>query len=306
MAEKFSFLFLSSSGRIIKRGHCAYWIFYGLLSVPILLTLAVAVGVSDYVRLSRKDLTKASLEAELALHKQEVIHHRKQIQKFATEINTLKNRMLEVNQMDQLIRKVADLEQNSQLFGVGGSPPEDLDPESVLPDRKPTQLIMEMHRHIDQLEYAVSHQHDSLTDLVKVVAERGDIMAYTPTIRPTQGLVSSRFGYRQSPFTDQLEFHNGLDIANRQNTEIIATANGRIAFAGERGGFGRMVIIDHGHGLTTRYAHLELILGERGDMVKRGEIIALMGNTGRSTGAHLHYEMRLNGVPVNPEKYFLN
>ena len=305
MAEKFYLLVLSGSGKPVKRAHFSHWMVYGILSALLLLMLIIAIGASDYIRISRKDLNKEALEAELALRTQELVHHRKQIQKFAREINQIKNRIVEVNEMDQLIRKIADLEENAAPFGIGGSAPEDLNPDLV-PERKHTQLIKEMHRHVDQLENAAAHQQSSLSDLLSVVKERGNIMAYTPTIRPSEGLISSRFGYRVSPFTGNREFHNGLDIANRRNTEIIATADGRIFFEGERSGFGRLVVIDHGHGLTTRYAHLEQILRKRGDVVKRGEAIGHMGSSGRSTGTHLHYEVRLNGVPVNPLKYILN
>ena len=85
-----------------------------------------------------------------------------------------------------------------------------------------------------------------------------------------------------------------------------AVANGRVTFAGRRGSYGNMLVIDHGHGMITRYAHLDTILKEVGDRVRRGDRVALMGNTGRSTGPHLHYEVRLNGVPVDPETYILN
>jgi murein DD-endopeptidase MepM/ murein hydrolase activator NlpD len=128
----------------------------------------------------------------------------------------------------------------------------------------------------------------------------------TPSIWPTKGWLSSGFGYRISPFTGLREFHKGLDISNREGTKVIATADGVVTFAGKNGLFGDMIKIDHGHGIMTRYGHLEKMLIKRGDVVKRGDVIGLMGNTGRSTGPHLHYEVFLNGLPVNPKKYILN
>jgi murein DD-endopeptidase MepM/ murein hydrolase activator NlpD len=267
--------------------------------------LITAVGAADYIRISRKDLDKQLLEAQLVSQNQELLQYRQQVQKFAREINQIKNRMVELNQIDQQIRRVAQMDERSDLFGIGGSAPEDIDPDLEL-ERQHTQLIVEMHRQVGELSNAAVYQQNSLNDLWKVVEERGNFMAYTPTIRPAEGRISSRFGYRESPFTGQLEFHNGLDIANGWNTEVLATAHGCISFVGETRGFGKLIMIDHGHGVTTRYAHLERILKKRGDMVRRGETIATMGNTGRSTGTHLHYEIRLNGVPVNPQKYFLN
>jgi len=97
-----------------------------------------------------------------------------------------------------------------------------------------------------------------------------------------------------------------LDIANQKGTPIIATADGVVTFAGSKALFGRMIKIDHGYGMVTIYGHLQKLLKKCGDSVKRGDIIAQMGDSGRSTGSHLHYAVLLNGVPVNPKKYILN
>ncbi|MCK5695337.1 MAG: M23 family metallopeptidase, partial [Desulfobacula sp.] len=118
--------------------------------------------------------------------------------------------------------------------------------------------------------------------------------------------ITSKFGYRTSPFTGRREFHSGLDISNKSGTKIIATANGRISYAARKMYIGNLVVIDHGHGRVTKFGHLKKILVKQGQRVKRGDVIALLGNTGRSTGPHVHYEVRINGTPVNPLKYILN
>ena len=109
-----------------------------------------------------------------------------------------------------------------------------------------------------------------------------------------------------SPFTGQGNFHSGIDIANRVNTPVNSSADGVVSFVGHKGTLGLLVIIDHGHGMTTRYAHLSKSLMKTGESVSRGDEIALMGNSGRSTGPHLHYEVIMNGIPVNPVRYILN
>ena len=124
--------------------------------------------------------------------------------------------------------------------------------------------------------------------------------------RPALGWPTSKFGYRHSPFTGKREFHKGLDIANRKGSPIVATADGIVTFTGRKGLLGEVLVVDHGHGIVTRYAHLDKIISKKGTRVERGQVIAHMGNSGRSTGPHLHYEVRLNGVPVNPTKYILN
>jgi murein DD-endopeptidase MepM/ murein hydrolase activator NlpD len=142
--------------------------------------------------------------------------------------------------------------------------------------------------------------------MLEDLEQRRNILACTPAIRPANGWMTSRFGHRNSPFTGRREFHKGIDIANRRGTPIVAPADGVVSQVKRKGLLGVVLTIDHGHGLVTRYGHIEKALKKRGDSVKRGEQIANMGNSGRSTGPHVHYEILLNGVPVNPEKYILN
>ncbi|MBU4415374.1 MAG: M23 family metallopeptidase, partial [Proteobacteria bacterium] len=150
------------------------------------------------------------------------------------------------------------------------------------------------------------NQKRSFESLFNNLEDQRNLLASTPAIRPTNGWISSKFGYRISPFTGFREFHKGLDIATRKGAPIVATADGVVTFVGVKGLIGKVIVIDHGHGMVTRYAHVHKALKKRGDVVKRGDTIALVGNTGRSTGSHLHYEVHLNGIPVNPAKYILN
>jgi len=248
------------------------------------------------------------LEKTLAGQADEISDQRKQIQTFATEINTLKSKLVELNSFEKKIRIIANLDQsddNESLFGVGGSIPEDIDPGLEL-KKKHTTLLREMHEQVDQLNLAAVEQEKGFASLFNYLENQRNLLASTPAIRPTRGWNTSTFGYRTSPFTGRREFHKGLDIASRISTPIIAPADGLVKFVGNRGLLGKVMIIDHGHGLITRFGHLNKALKQRGEAVKRGDIIAEMGNTGRSTGPHLHYEVHLNGIPVNPTKYILN
>ena len=149
-------------------------------------------------------------------------------------------------------------------------------------------------------------QIEGFESLLKYLDDQKSLLASTPAISPAKGWITSRFGYRKSPFTGRKEIHKGLDIASRMKTPVQATADGVIVFCGSKGFMGKVVVIDHGHGMVTRYAHLHKTLKKKGDRVKRGDRIGLIGNSGRSTGPHLHYNVRLNGISVNPEKYILN
>jgi murein DD-endopeptidase MepM/ murein hydrolase activator NlpD len=136
--------------------------------------------------------------------------------------------------------------------------------------------------------------------------EQGRILASTPTIAPVLGLITDGYGRRKDPFTGRLAFHRGLDISARRGTPINAPADGVVVFAGRNGGLGRTVRISHDFGFTTVYGHLDTISVKAGDLVQRGQQIGLLGNSGRSTGPHLHYEVHEDGVAKNPLYYILD
>ncbi len=308
MGKKFTFFVLSSTGSPCRR----LTLSRGFLTFMLLLFLAGVAGtgwvVYDYLHLRQNVLDNCRLERELATRMEEVRIQRKQIHNFADRINDLKSKLVDLNDFEKKIRIIANIEKSPEhkgVFGVGGSIPEDLDTQLPLEEAH-NSLIREMHEQADQLEAATAKQKDGFSSLLKYLQDERNVLACTPAIRPTSGWVTSRFGYRESPFTGLREFHKGLDIANRKGTVIRAPADGVVVYAAHKGLLGNVVIIDHGHGLVTRFGHIFKFLKKAGDTVRRGDIIAKMGNTGRSTGPHLHYEVMLNGVPVNPEKYILN
>ena len=308
MAHKFCFLVLGGSGKTIKQLHCSRTTLVGAAVAAALALTVTVYGLFNYFSLQQHLVENHKLEAQLVQQNQEVLQYQKQIQSFATQINEIKQRIVQLNKFETKIRVIANIDQpgnHDALFGVGGSTPEDLNTD-IETSQQHTQLIKAMHGRAGQLKEAASKQQDSFTSLLNQLEDRKNLLAHTPTIRPADGWVASTFGYRQSPFTGRREFHKGMDIANRQGTPIVATADGVVTYADDKGSLGIAMIIDHGHGVTTRYGHLEKISCKPGERVHRGEVIAAMGNTGRSTGPHLHYEVRLNGVPVNPAKYILN
>ena len=217
-----------------------------------------------------------------------------------------------LNNFETKIRIIANIEKTDEsknIFGVGGSVPEDLDARLPLME-KHNSLMRDMHEQIDELNLASIHQQNEFESLLKSLEDQHNLLASTPAIRPIsrgeKSWVTSKFGFRQSPFTGQREFHQGYDISTREGTPIMATADGVVIFVGRKGLLGNTITIDHGHGMITRYGHCQKFLKKRGEKVKRWEPIALVGDTGRSTGPHVHYEVRLNGIPVNPFKYILN
>lgn len=134
-----------------------------------------------------------------------------------------------------------------------------------------------------------------------VFAEQQDKMffwASLPTAWPTRGFITSKFGAVRG-----YRLHEGLDIAASPGTLIMAPGDGLVTYTGYKGGYGNTIILDHGYGVSTTYAHCSSIFAQEGDRIKRGEVIAAVGNTGSSTGPHLHYEVQLDGIPVDPMRY---
>jgi murein DD-endopeptidase MepM/ murein hydrolase activator NlpD len=150
---------------------------------------------------------------------------------------------------------------------------------------------------------------ENLRELLQVMREQRDRLDHTPSIVPVDSetyCFSSGFGWRQSPFTGQREFHTGLDISDSEGTPIIAPATSVVMEAGSSKQMGRYLKLDHGRGYTTSYSHLSRINVKPGDRVKRGQVLGLMGNTGNSSGPHLHYRIEVNEKMVNPRSYILN
>ena len=128
----------------------------------------------------------------------------------------------------------------------------------------------------------------------------------TPALQPVDGWITSGFGSRISPFNGLKIFHEGIDLAASTGTIIIAPADGIVTFAGVKPGYGNTLVIDHGYGYMTKYGHNSVHFVKSGDKVKRGDRIATVGNTGRSTGPHLHYEVQVNGIPQDPQVFILD
>lgn len=174
----------------------------------------------------------------------------------------------------------------------------------------PRALVEQMQSSIDNLQEEVPDQREGLEELESSVEDYNSEKAATPSIWPLgdkgEGYITSEFGWRSDPFTGEQEYHEGLDIGVWYNTPVLAAANGDVEFVGFKTGYGYMVKINHGYGYETIYGHLNKIEVSKGESVRRGEIIARSGNTGRSKGPHLHYEVRVNGVPEDPLEFINN
>lgn len=225
-----------------------------------------------------------------------------QIQNFTSSIDDLKGQVVRLVEFDRKLRVMTDIgppKGSVNSFGVGGAE----DQKSLAAN---LHLQDAMRRDLELLQSHVIEQEKSFQELEEVVQERHSLWASTPSIWPTSGWLSSSFGKRVSPFTGRLSNHNGIDISARPGTPIIAPASGVVSSSRFNGGFGRFLKLNHGFGIVTQYGHLSKVAVKVGQKVNRGDIIAYVGNTGLSTGPHLHYEVSVNKVSIDPMRYILN
>ncbi len=159
---------------------------------------------------------------------------------------------------------------------------------------------------IDEAVKDSALKEQSVIELWETLSDRQSLLAATPNIKPARGPIASRFGYRVDPINGKQKMHAGVDMAVPPGTPVRAPADGVVSFAGWDEQYGKLVSIDHGYGVLTRYAHNSQIYVQVGQKVSKFDVITSSGNTGRSTGPHLHYEVRVNGIPVNPMNYILD
>lgn len=247
-----------------------------------------------------------TMESALEESQKTVQDQRNQLLSLASKIKTIKKDILRIRDFDSKLRVMINIDQDQRGgTSLGGAESADFT-DNYLPMHRQEVLARKMHDFLRQLNTEARLEEIKQQELMQVIRSNKELWASTPSIWPVQGWLSSRFGYRTSPFTMQREFHKGLDISAPQGTPIYAPAKGKVTFSGRDGGYGIAITVDHGSGMTTRYAHLHSMAVKNHQKVTRGQLIAYVGNTGRSTGPHLHYEVRLNGVPVNPMRYILN
>jgi murein DD-endopeptidase MepM/ murein hydrolase activator NlpD len=217
----------------------------------------------------------------------------------AVRLGELQARMLRLDGLGDRLAKAAGLKPQElpagQAPGRGGA-------DSSQPARNLS--VAEFTSLLERLAREVNERSDQLGVLEALLVEDSANRKFLPTLLPVvDGWFSSNFGYRIDPFSGQQSFHEGIDFPAESGTAIVAAASGLVVEAGWHPQYGKIVEIDHGNGLVSRYAHASQLGVKEGDLVVRGQHIGAVGTTGRSTGPHLHFEVRLNGVPQNPVRF---
>jgi murein DD-endopeptidase MepM/ murein hydrolase activator NlpD len=289
----------------------------------------VGLGVAiDYVRVRIDNLELDALREETAAR-------RTQVAEFQQKLEGVDRKLTQLQEFERKIRIIANLPGSAASGGaevtavdseaaeiteqpageggpedpfpldLGGAPSQERVPRAPV-DADVGQRVSLLREAALTLGVVAEGQSASLADLVRALEGKHAFLASSPSIWPARGWLTSRYGYRVSPFTGKPQFHAGLDIAGALGTDVLAPARGRVVFVGKRGPMGNSIVIDHGYGVRTQYGHTKENLVRLGQTVERGEVIATLGNTGRSTGPHLHYVVEVNGKTKDPLDYIFD
>lgn len=307
IAESYSVIVIQKDKAAICRWHVSKGGILGALAAGValaLFVLAVSLGLVHY----RGEV----VTAQDLLHRGKY-YERERVQLLA-HLNELEKVMHEQEKLAGRLETIVGIHDPKGIqAGVGGAEPE-RNPESPFhfaslleePGEGFNNEILKAYhlKVIDMKEEA----HDVGGRLKKVLDFQPDAVYFwtsAPTTTPLNGWMTSDFGMRRSPVHGGRQFHQGIDIASPFGSPVLATGDGVVTYAGRAGGLGKKVVIDHSYGISTVYGHNSKLLVQVGDLIKRGQLIAKVGSTGRSTGPHLHYEILVDGIPVNPKKFIL-
>ncbi len=312
-------IFVSSKTSGLKEIHIsAFQIRYGLTGLGVLGLLLCVFAVDYFFAFSsRLDYRKYQSENKSL---------KAQLSQTQLKMKKLNSRLRQIEDFSYKIKVIAGLKQpTSSLMAMGplsGSSFPDLSSSSSgFPAKKSNRELDDKASssqtlsplsaeslviYMDHLDKKSRLVHQNITLIMEQLYERKDIINSTPSLLPVKGWISSHFGYRQYPFTGEVSLHEGMDIAAFPGTPVYAPANGVVVFAGYKKGYGKVIVVDHGYELSTLYGHLSDIMVSRWQKVERRQVIGAIGNTGNSSGPHLHYEVRISNVPVDPANYILN
>ena len=281
-----------------------------LVKISILMSFVVLIGflgssfyfIQQYLKLQDGETELVKLRRESKIRKIRV-------EKFAQQVKNFETEMVRLERFEKKLRVITALENSPRSieknWGVGGPYGFSTNSFTTAMGWGAANMVERLSNGLDHLGKQAKIQSISFQELDNFFKNQKSLLSSTPSIWPTRGWVTSGFGFRKSPFTGLREKHEGWDIAARNGAPVRTTADGVVVVEGREYGYGNLVEIDHGYGLVTRYGHNSKHFVKVGDRVKRGQVVTLVGNTGRSTGPHLHYEVLLNGVPVNPKNYIL-
>ncbi len=283
---------IPGEGRALYQWRFSAWV----LAVLAAAALALLAG-AGYV-LIRDHRQRADLAQAAALSRADL--------QVALDLERGRQELLRVALLEGRLRGMLRYHSRKSLFKARKLPgPDEADVLRLAEDLEhdPADADGDVRPGVEALVAAARARERSVEQVLAYVHDKRTRLDSRPSGWPVHGWISSGFGKRVDPVSGRKGFHTGVDIANDTGTPVRCTADGRVAFAAWDGGYGKLVIVDHGNGFSTYYGHLSQIRVAPGERVHKGALVGLMGATGNTTGPHVHYEIRLYGVPVNPIKY---
>jgi murein DD-endopeptidase MepM/ murein hydrolase activator NlpD len=306
LPKKYTILIIPDGTHRVKR-----FTMYGLMLPALFALLVSTIGLLGYFYIENKSLAN-SLPGYHTL-RQQAQHQNFQIGELALQLEDFKEQMQEVRAFNSQVRelssqdpRLAKVLQTPAAIGLGGLEGGRQGTGGKLVNTVQERHIMSISRELDVLRAESENEMMLQQALVNFLQERRSVLQATPAGWPVKGFVTSGFGPRLSPWSNKHAHHAGLDISAPTGTKVIAPADGVVTFVNYDGAYGKSIMLSHGYGFTTRYAHLSGYNVSLGQEVRRGDVIGYVGSTGRSTGPHLHYEVRISGVPTNPRNYLLD
>ncbi|HZP42688.1 MAG TPA: peptidoglycan DD-metalloendopeptidase family protein [Candidatus Binatia bacterium] len=269
------------------------------ITTSIALLVATFVGASTEIRRASLHAEVRSLRARLAEKTTQAARRERELARVASAVDRLADRAAALRSRADEVRRLAHMEQSREPAAAGGASLV-ASSEGRPPASRTAARALE---RLERLEDETAIVGDSVAVLTALLKEPPVSRGGVPSLWPVHGLVTSSFGVRSSPLGEGREMHPGIDIQARYGTPVEATADGEVTFAGRDPGYGGLVVVSHGVGVDTLYGHLSALYVREGQTVRRGQPIGAVGASGRATGAHLHYEVRLRGEPVDPSRY---
>ncbi len=298
----FNFLYIPAINAEPRQFRVRRAVIYAIFSSLAVALLIATWAVVEFSGEIKRTYLLASLEKENAQLKERVFG-------FEEEVGVLKRQVAQNFDFQKKARILAQLEEMSDdvtQVGIGGPDYAYIQSVAYL-DPETREKVLDVHQDMDKLLRQARLQNESYTEIIKNLEEVSDLQRHTPSLRPVNvGFVSSYFGRRMDPISGRRTVHRGIDFSARKGTPVVAPADGVVTFSGKWKTYGNVVELSHGYGYVTRYAHLEKQLVRKGQKVKRGDVIARVGSSGKSTFSHLHYEVVTDGNRVDPLKYIVS
>ncbi len=287
-SRSYTLYFASSDAQSVRKLHVPRYALHVMAILAVVGALTLGAALASYSRMLVKVANYNALRSEEGRLKKQYVQLQAQAKDTRQQLSSLQSLAAEVAATYGILRW------SDTPFRATTQSPAEVEPKTFAAS------LNQFHFLVRNVSMVTMVDENGLGLLPGPIPANSRLV---PSLWPVIGPITASFGEREDPFTGEPAFHPGIDIGAPYGTPVHATANGVVAFAGWEDGYGRLVVIDNGFGISTCYAHLSGFNTEAGDRVQRGEVIGYVGDSGRSTGPHLHYEVRIDNTPVNPWRY---